>query len=341
MCLCKKTKSNYCKHIAIFIIFWLKDNKIVIIDKNSTIWRILMKKCMVIGSTVCDVTMYVNNLPDEQVDVHISKQIFNLGGCAYNAVSVIHNLGVPYTFISPIGTGFYGEFVRNELGKVGIKPTVELEQENGCCYCIVDEKGERIFLSHHGAEYTFSPKWLDNYNLDEYEYIYICGLEVEDVDGDKLVSVLNKFKGDIIFAPGPRIAYIDDKLLNKIYKVKPMIHLNKPELICMTDIEDLEKSVKKAFEICQNTVIVTLGEEGSLYYDGQNYEVVSGYKSEVLDTVGAGDSHIGAVMACLSKCKSMRDSLDFANLLSSKIVEISGVNLGKKEYDKLLEKFWE
>ena len=60
-----------------------------------------------------------------------------------------------------------------------------------------------------------------------------------------------------------------------------------------------------------------------------------GYDATVKDTVGAGDSHIGAVISCLSKGKTLEQALDFANLLSSKIVQTQGVNLSNKEYDEL------
>lgn len=57
-----------------------------------------MDKCLIIGSTVCDVVINVEQLPTTAEDVHITSQEMALGGCAYNVVSVLHHLDVPYTF---------------------------------------------------------------------------------------------------------------------------------------------------------------------------------------------------------------------------------------------------
>lgn len=38
-----------------------------------------------------------------------------------------------------------------------------------------------------------------------------------------------------------------------------------------------------------------------MFYDGNEIRNVASFKTEVVDTVGAGDSHIGAVIAGLSQ----------------------------------------
>lgn len=294
-----------------------------------------MKKCLVIGSTVCDVIIHVDKLPKRSEDVHVKSQSLSLGGCAYNVVSVLHNLDIDYVFISPVGRGMYGDFVREELKRKNIKTEIFLEEDNGCCYCLIDSSGERSFMSYHKCEYTFSPSWINSYNLEEFSYIYVCGLEIEDRDGEILSDTISKFSGTIIFAPGPRVNMIDEKLLAKIYKSNPIIHLNEEELKDITKAKNIDEALKKLYKKTQNTIIVTLGDKGSLYFDGKKCIKVRGYKANVHDTVGAGDSHIGAIMSCLSKGKTLEQALDFANLLSSKIVETQGVNLSKETYDKL------
>ena len=83
-----------------------------------------MKKCLVIGSTVCDVIIHVDKLPKRSEDVHVKSQSLSLGGCAYNVVSVLHNLDIDYVFISPVGRGNVWR-----LCKRGIK---EEKYKNGC-----------------------------------------------------------------------------------------------------------------------------------------------------------------------------------------------------------------
>ena len=110
-----------------------------------------MKPCLIIGSTVCDVIINLPAIPLSAQDTNIYSQTLQIGGCAYNVVSILHHLSLPYTFLSPVGTGVYGEFVERELNKTGITTMIRTDQENGCCYCLVEDSGERTFLSYHGA----------------------------------------------------------------------------------------------------------------------------------------------------------------------------------------------
>lgn len=296
-----------------------------------------MKKCLIIGSTVCDVMIYIDKLPLSQKDIHLKNQLISVGGCAFNVVNVLHNLDIPYTFISPVGKGIYGEIVSNKLFEKGIKSDIRVDEENGCCYCLIEQNGDRTFMSYHKAEYRFQSKWLDKYNLNDYSYIYICGLEVEDVDGEELVKSLERFSGQIVFAPGPRVQKINKELINKIFSYKPIVHLNSDELIELVGIKNIEDAIINLFNKTNNTVITTLGRDGAVCFDGE-FKYVLGYEANVIDTVGAGDSHVGAIISCMYKNKNLEFSLDFANYLSSKIVEVKGIELPLEIYKNLKNK---
>lgn len=295
-----------------------------------------MKKCLVIGSTVCDIIIYVDRLPMSQGDVHIKEQMMSLGGCAYNVVSVLHHLKIPYTFISPVGRGIYGEFVQHHLAAKGIETTVRLSGNNGCCYCFVEENGDRTFMSDHGVEYSFSAAWLDNLNLDDYAYVYICGLEIEETDGPELIAVLEGYKGQIIFAPGPRGHLIERERLEAVYALSPIVHLNAEEVMTLTDEDDVQKAVLKMNARTGRPVIVTQGASGVLVYDG-DFTQITGYSREVVDTIGAGDSHAGAVLAGLANGQTLVEAAEFGNRVSSEIVGVSGVELPEKVYLELGE----
>ena len=70
-----------------------------------------MKPCLIIGSTVCDVIINLPAIPASAQDANIYGQTLQIGGCAFNVVSILHQLSLPYTFLSPVGIGVYGKFV--------------------------------------------------------------------------------------------------------------------------------------------------------------------------------------------------------------------------------------
>ena len=105
-----------------------------------------MKKTLIIGSNVLDIILEVDRLPSTAQDCHIYHQSMSLGGCAYNVNNIIRHIQLPHIFCSPVGTGIYGHYVKQELEIMGINPFVQVtDQDNGCCYCYVEPHGERTF----------------------------------------------------------------------------------------------------------------------------------------------------------------------------------------------------
>lgn len=298
-----------------------------------------MKKILVIGSTVADIIINLDYLPSTAQDVNIKSQEMSLGGCAYNVSDMIHHFGVPYRLFSPVGTGLYGDFVRNQLAAKGLaSPMPTPDQPNGCCYCFVENSGERTFVCDHGAEYLFYKEWFDTLKMEKVSSIYICGLEIEDQTGSTIVDFLEANSSiPVFFAPGPRICFIDPLLMERIFALHPVVHLNEDELCGFTGAAALEEGAKALFSLTGNTVIVTHGAEGAYYYDGEEFIHVPPVKAEkVVDTIGAGDSHIGTVMACLAKGKSTYEAIKTANAVSSLVVSKKGATLSEKEFTMML-----
>lgn len=297
-----------------------------------------MKKVLVIGSTVVDVVVnLVDHLPKTGEDVHIKSQHMSLGGCAYNVSDSIRHFQVPYILFSPVGTGVYGNFIREELLNRGISsPIPTPERENGCCYCFVEDTGERSFISYHGAEYLFEKEWFSLIPLEDIDSVYICGLEIEENTGENIVEFLEAHPELIIyFAPGPRLTVINPKLVERLYRLSPVLHLNETEALSASGKSTVQEAAAFLYEKTNNTVIVTLGEKGCFFFDGKEAETVPPVPAIQADTIGAGDSHIGSVIACLKKGDSLKEAIQKANLVSSSVVSSSGALLSDNAFDKL------
>ena len=86
----------------------------------------------------------------------------------------------------------------------------------------------------------------------------------------------------VFFAPGPRIMRIDPALLNRLYKLNPVMHLNDDEIKECFATEDVESAMCKMYDLTQNTVIVTLGDKGAAWYDGNQVQYVQAVKVETV-----------------------------------------------------------
>lgn len=289
---------------------------------------------LVIGSTVCDVMIYLDRLPSREGDAHIQSQHWQVGGCAYNVARFLKQVGAEIDFLSPVGSGVYGDFVASELGKQGFDLPIRLAGANGCCYCFVESDGERTFLSDHGVEYRFDKAWLATLPKLAYDYIYVCGLEVEEETGQALIEALKQLTGQIIFAPGPRLSLIAPKKMAMLLAMSPILHLNEAEAMDLGQSAELNTAIKAIYAKTQALVIVTKGADGAVAYDGTWYEAAA-YPSQVVDTIGAGDSHVAAVLAALDKEQSVASALDFANKAASLVVASQGTYLTANDYELL------
>ena len=294
------------------------------------------EKTLVFGSTVADVVIKVPKLPATAQDVNIISQHHQLGGCAHNVAHILKLAQVPHQLCSPVGCGMYGDFVAHSLQERNIPIFARLpDTANGCCYCLVEPGGERTFLSHHGAEYLFQRQWFTEQVLEGADSIYVCGLELEEETSADLVAFLEEqAQLQIFFAPGPRITTISSDFINRILALSPILHLNEVEACSFTKCHALQEAMVQLQKKTGNAVIVTQGATGSSCFHQGQLHFVPGKKTAVIDTIGAGDAHIGAIIAAVHTGMSLPQALEMANSVSAAVVSVAGASLSQEAFNR-------
>lgn len=299
-----------------------------------------MKNVLVIGSTCVDVILRIDHLPKTEENIHPHSQRFAVGGCAYNVANILGRAGADMTFVTPVGRkGIFGSFVREKLDSLGFTDYVDLpDEENGCCYCFVESSGERTFASLHGVEYTFDPAWMKRHEGKTFDYGYVCGLEIEERTGEALVSYLETAPiNTIVYAPGPRGARISKELTDRLFALRPVLHINAGEARAMAETDDLETAMHTLYKATGNIVIVTMGSDGVCFIDETGVHAVPGAPaSRVVDTIGAGDSHAGATLLGLCRGMTLEQSLAMANRVSAAVVSTDGATLSDEDFIRVI-----
>ena len=119
--------------------------------------------------------------------------------------------------------------------------------------------------------------------------------------------------------------------MGRLLALKPILHVNETEALSFTGKKTIREAAESLMAITDNTVIVTNGEKGSCCLcrdDGKWYEEPA-FKVDVVDTIGAGDAHIGTFIAQRQLGKGISESLREANKISSMIVSSEGARLDK------------
>lgn len=91
--------------------------------------------------------------------------------------------------------------------------------------------------------------------------------------------------------------------------------------------------VEAVLEKYPNKLIVTLGSEGARYFDGEKHVIVEGFKTDVVDTTGAGDTFNGALAHALAQGLDLESAVQYANAAASLSVEKFGAQGGMPAHD--------
>ena len=88
-----------------------------------------------------------------------------------------------------------------------------------------------------------------------------------------------------------------------------------------TEPEELARIIhERAAKAGYVNVVVTMGEKGAVYTDGDTYGVIPPLRTHVVDTTGAGDAFFSGVAAGLTYGKTLEESCRIGTRLASAVI---------------------
>lgn len=283
-----------------------------------------MKKIIVIGSINVDNVMYTNNMAVPGMTVYGESFLSNVGGKGANQACAIHFLGNEVDFYGAVGNDNNGKLVKNFLKEVGLNANLKVCDDvcTGVASIIINNKNaENQIIAVPGANTKITKEDIDKIDFSQYG-ILLLQLEnpasvmtyaMKKAKENKLLVVLNPAPYQEI--PVSCFRYID-------YFIP-----NEHELEQYTDTLMNTNPTMRAKHLVSKglkNVIVTMGENGSLYVSKDKIIKVEPYQVEAVDTTGAGDSYCGAFVVGLNEGLSLEGAMNFASKMSSITVTRKG-----------------
>ena len=282
---------------------------------------------LIVGSAFIDLLIRVPQLPKSGADMTGLFEGSKVGGCAFNVADVLAKLQLPFDALLPIGEGMFAHQVRAEFVRRSYPQKIFLGRgDNGWCMTLIEEGGERTFVTMPGIETHFEPSWLKAAHVEDFDYIYISGYQTEGENAEVMLAGLQNARDDalIVYDPGTRTPYISAAFFERMEQLPVMYTLNAAEAAALTGCDSPEKA---ALELARRTgrpSVVTMGELGALTADKGQCLRIPGFNITPVDTVGSGDAHSGGLIAGLMCCLTLPEAVYLANAAAAYVTAHQG-----------------
>ncbi|PSK98613.1 ribokinase [Murinocardiopsis flavida] len=277
----------------------------------------------VFGSINMDLVAYVETAPGsgETVTGTAFRQV--PGGKGANQAVAAARAGGEVAFLGAVGDDAFGTVLRSNLVDAGIEVS-GLRMENGpsgIAHIVVEGSGANSIIVVPGANGTVRGLREDDVRLLSGSAALLLQLELP-LEGVLAAARAGRAAGvPTVLTPAPARA-LPDELLDAVDLLVP----NEHEAAALTGESDPGRALEALLERVPE-VIITLGEDGSLY-GGRGTGPVKGAALPVaaVDTTAAGDTFCGAFAVARAEGADPADAMRFAATASSLAVQRHGAS---------------
>ncbi|KAK7103725.1 hypothetical protein V1264_018570 [Littorina saxatilis] len=287
---------------------------------------------VVVGSSMTDLVSFTQRQPRPGETIHGNKFLMGFGGKGANQCVMAAKLGAKTAMVAKLGKDFYGDNTLENFQNVGVnKDHVSQTDEasSGVASIIVSEDGQNSIVIVAGANLLLSEGDVAKATeLIGNAKVVLCQLEVPQATSLAALKLAKSSGVFTIFNPAPAAENLDADF----YTSCDILCANESEAEMLTGVtvSDVD-SAQRAAEMLRSkgceTVIITLGERGSVLTSAQHDGVLVPVSSiKAVDTTGAGDSFIGALAyyRALMPTLPLLDAVTRANTVASISCQAAG-----------------
>lgn len=270
-----------------------------------------------------DVVMTIAQLPHSGGDVLARQSLLTTGG-GFNAMAAAARQGMAVVYAGKLGDGPFSTRALTSLHDEDIDAPIAAQRDldAGFCVVMVEESGERTFLTSRGAEGALTKRDLEGLDVRDGDYVLVSGYNVMyPAMADVVLEWLGTL-GDgviVVLDPSNRVDEIAPRYLDVVLARTDWIVCNEIEALALTGLEDVSLGAHAlARRVRGASCVVRHGATGCTVVDELSTPVVvAAFATEVVDTNGAGDTHNGVFIAELARGASAREAARWANAAAS------------------------
>ena len=302
-----------------------------------------MKNIVVIGSSNTDMVVKTSHLPAGGETVLGGDFFMNAGGKGANQAVAAARYGNRVVFVAKTGDDLFGAQVREAMKQDNINTDyvfVDKEHPSGVALITVNQQAENCIVVAPGANAHLTPADIDA-AADEIRGANVVLMQLETPIAT--VEYAAKMAADagvpVILNPAPAPAEpLSEELLKNLFLITP----NESEAsrisgITIKDMASAQLAAKAIYDMGPKNVIVTLGSDGSLVYDGAMFMRVEAMKVEAVDTTAAGDTYNGVLASVIAEGRTLIDAVHEANVAAAISVTRMGAQPAAPTRDEIMQ----
>lgn len=252
----------------------------------------------------------------------------NPGGAPANMLTAATKLGLSTAFIGKVGTDMHGQFLKEVLEEQGIDTKGMILDPNfftTLAFVELKENGERVFsfARKPGADTMLTKEDLNQDLLKNTKVFHFGSLSLTNEPSKtatyEAIRIAKEAGAIISYDPNYRAPLWENEkvaieMMREPIPYVDMMKISDEETELLTGQVDPEAAAEILISQGVKVVVVTLGEQGALVRIKDGSRIVAGFKSQVVDTTGAGDSFWGSFVQQVLETKKAVDTLTLDEL---------------------------
>jgi fructoselysine 6-kinase len=246
------------------------------------------------------------------VDIYQDLDKFYPTGNGVDFCIHLARLGIPASIVSVVGTDVYGSEMLKTLNQEGINTSHLHILDGDTCKMIMGMKeNDRVHLKEiEGVMASFSLSEDDKNFIYQHDYLHtdlfgniLHSLPEFKNNNIKIIMDFSVFFDDPKFRASESFPYVD--FFFGSYQRKDVY---------------IQEFMQRTWELGPKLVTITLGENGSISYDGSKFYEYGIFPVQVVNTVGAGDSYIAGFMYGVINNWSISECMKSGAELAAKVI---------------------